>query len=264
MRPNVDKERLTRRFINAAKRGDVEAMTSLRELGVDVDDAGPRGATALARAAACGQLRSVRWLLEQGADIERRSRCGWTALFAAVDAGFEDVVAMLLNHGANVDTPEEYGETPLARAARRGHTSICKRLIDGHANLEATGLHLQTSLTIATINAHVDIVRLLLRKGANPNGHGGHGRGALFDCRNIQIAELLVRAGAEVNPVVYYGWTPIMMAAARGDVDVVRYLIECRADVNKKDDHGRSVLAFGRYSHTDEIVRLLVRAGAKE
>ena len=48
-----------------------------------------------------------------------------------------------------------------------------------------------------------------------------------------------------------------------GDVDVVRFLVECRVNVNARDQHGRSVLRFARYSRTPEITNMLVKAGAK-
>jgi ankyrin repeat protein len=54
------------------------------------------------------------------------------------------------------------------------------------------------------------------------------------------------------------------VAAFKGHVDVVKLLIDAKADVNTKNNSGYTVLfAAAHYGHSD-VVNMLKAAGAKE
>jgi len=67
-------------------------------------------------------------------------------------------------------------------------------------------------------------------------GSGGGGLTALiFAARegDLESAKLLVEAGADVNQVTEYGWTPLLTATNNRHYLLGKYLLEHRADVNK-------------------------------
>ena len=57
-----------------------------------------------------------------------------------------------------------------------------------------------------------------------------------------------------------YGQTGLMIASSHGHLNVVEYLIRREADVNIKDDSGKTALD---YAKTPEIREVLIKAGAK-
>ena len=73
------------------------------------------------------------------------------------------------------------------------------------------------------------------------------------------------RSGSRIGP----GATPMMLAAQKGSVEVVRTLLDAGADVNARDDMGRSALALvteegigaSRNEAFIEVARLLVARG---
>lgn len=126
-----------------------------------------------------------------------------------------------------------------------------------------------TPLLAACEAGNVDGVRVLLEAGSDPNFIAGDGetplkaaildRGATFDpC----IADLLFAAGADPN----LGLTPpLHLAVARGDRELVAYLIDRGADPNHRDVDGDPPLFWaGVYNRTPDLatMRLLVSRGA--
>ncbi|MEE8312989.1 MAG: ankyrin repeat domain-containing protein, partial [Myxococcota bacterium] len=60
------------------------------------------------------------------------------------------------------------------------------------------------------------------------------------------------------------GNTPLMLAASRSHLDVVRVLLASEADVNLRNDRRGTALIFAVESRSPEIVRALLAAGAKK
>jgi hypothetical protein len=70
----------------------------------------------------------------------------------------------------------------------------------------------------------------------------------------------LIAGGANVNAVDLAnndGWTALMWASNYNYVDVVRVLVNARADVNLKNNAGRTALKMARNRGHHDIIRLL-------
>lgn len=73
----------------------------------------------------------------------------------------------------------------------------------------------------------------------------------------------LVAKGANVNAKWRYDQTPLFKAAERGDVEIVKILLENKADPNVRDTFYRATpLYWGADKGHTEVVRALVNAGA--
>lgn len=69
----------------------------------------------------------------------------------------------------------------------------------------------------------------------------------------------LIKKGAEVNRL---GWTPLHYAASKAHLDTVRLLLANKAIVNAPSPDGTSPLMMAAYAGNEEIVRVLLAAGA--
>lgn len=80
------------------------------------------------------------------------------------------------------------------------------------------------------------------------------------------IAEYLIRLGANANCREENGRTPLHDAANNGHLAVIEVLLRNGADIEARDNGGMTPLMWGKISRSgrkDRVVELLLRHGAK-
>ena len=259
------------RLIDAIKRRDPKAVTSLLSQRADVNAAQPDGATALAWAAFLDETAVAESLLAAGAKVSTADEYGetpltlacangnaklvdaflraganpnsarWdgeTALMIAANSGNTEVVKALLARGAAVNAAESRkGQTALMWAAAEGHTDVASLLIDHGADVKAASKAGFTALVFAAVKNDDQSVRTLLAAGADPNHALPDGTKVLLvaaNYRSTKAAGSLVDGGADPNVADRTGNTPLHTAALAGALDLVNKLIAKKADVNAK------------------------------
>ena len=83
----------------------------------------------------------------------------------------------------------------------------------------------------------------------------------------MQIIEYLIDNGADVNGRDIQGQTPLHHASIIPQsitVEPVKYLIEKGADINAKDSYSQTPLFFAQGAKNNEVVEMLIEAGANE
>jgi ankyrin repeat protein len=60
------------------------------------------------------------------------------------------------------------------------------------------------------------------------------------------------------------GWTALMAAAYTNNVEIVNLMIENGADVNARDDMARTALAVAKMRGHQGVVNLLLQSNARE
>lgn len=262
-------------LMDAAERGiKVEIFQLLIAAKADVNAKVKWRGTALTRAVERGTDPSVvEWLLQAGANV------GETDLMEAINRrGKPETVKLLIAAKANVNAKEGSGTTALMKAADKGiHVEIFKLLITAKAAINTRDQYGRTALIHAARNgADPEVVRLLIAAKANLNvaekhlEQGGHqaqayGRTALMwaaDERNLEIARLLIEAGANVDLKSGNGSTVLHGTAYVGCTEIAALLIAAKAKINVKNDVGETPLMLAAEKGYDETVKLLIAANA--
>lgn len=231
----------------AARSGNAEAVQMLLTRKADPNAKERLGQTALMWAAAEGHTPVIRALLTAGADLNATVDSGFTPFFFAVREGHLDAVRALLAAGAEVNAMlRKPTEEPGPRPTSGGRT---------------------TALALAVQNAHFELAIALIDAGADPNdqragfpplhmlpgvrkpdssdnsdGAAPKGAGKLS---SLQFVREIVKRGANVNlqlpasaprvpatssRIASGGATPLLFAADRSDVPLMRLLLELGAD----------------------------------
>ena len=101
--------------IDAAKKGDIEAVKQHLAAGADVNYRNKNGDTLLNYAAFLGHKEIVELLIENGADMNAKGLADWTPLHLAAQNKQEQIVQLLIANGAEVNpyTSPGFGGTPL-------------------------------------------------------------------------------------------------------------------------------------------------------
>ncbi len=239
---------------------------------------------------------AVQLLLAAGADPNLQQEGRLSLLYEAASRANLDVVKLLVEAGAAVNVPG--WQTPLGNSVRDGDLPISGFLLeqgaDPNADIARSDSHRPTTaLTHATRNP--ELIRLLLDYGADPRacrptlllellsddanleavrllvdaGADLKTESALHQNVTPAMAKLLIQAGADVN-AVQGGLlqTPLMRLAEvtmlfkkkeRPErVEVMRILLDAKADINRQDALGRTVLMIAMQENNIEGVELLL------
>lgn len=244
-------------LIQAARRGDVEEVRRLLDTGVPASTATAVGFTALHAAVDHGHTSVVRLLLERGADPdavtvvydamrreEPEAKPITTALYRAVSARNEELVEILLASGAS--TRGAYGGFALFQAVADGSATLVERLCRRGADPDVRNWDGETPLAHAAARGDLAMAERLLECHADVNRrsediHSGQRRG---EKRRVP------------------GTSPLFNAVAKGDEEMVRFLLLRGAVADVPGKGSKTPLLLAREKGQGSIARLLEKHGA--
>ncbi|PKS11159.1 hypothetical protein jhhlp_002920 [Lomentospora prolificans] len=76
------------------------------------------------QASSDGDIDKVSKLLRVGVDVNTRDQWGWSALSMCAYGGHKAIARLLLDHGADLDNIDVDGDTPTSLATTRGHADL--------------------------------------------------------------------------------------------------------------------------------------------
>ncbi|CAF0970998.1 unnamed protein product, partial [Adineta ricciae] len=79
----------------------------------------------------------------------------------------------------------------------------------------------------------------------------------------LRKVKQFISEGDDINLQDNHGWTPLHEAANHGHVDIVRYLLDCKANINIKANNGITTLIDACNSGRLDIIEVLLSYGAK-
>ena len=181
-------------------------------------------------------------------------------LFEAINQGDLEQVSLLLDADSElIHARDEKGISPILAAAYHHQTEIIEEL--------ATRTVLLDIFEAAATGSMMQIIRLLARNPDlvnqySPDGFQPLGLACFFG--HIDVAEYLIKAGAEINSQSENEMkvTPLHSATAGNHANIVRLLIKNQADANLRQTGGFTALHSAAQNGNVPILRLLIFNGA--
>ncbi len=228
----------------ATQYGSIPMVERLLKAGADPRERGPNGETMLMFAARNGNPRLVEIFVAAGAEVNAAENLRkTTALMWAAEQQHPEAVRALLKAGADP-------------AARSGGAGLPRNYMANRVNLKSVQ-EAQERRKRAAAAGRTYEQQLQLERGQTPLrpnqvqqptpdddsevvvaglvGSGGGGLSALhFAARegDIESANALLDAGANVNQTTEYGWTPLLTAINNRNYALASVLIDRGADPN--------------------------------
>jgi ankyrin repeat protein len=259
-------------------------LAALLDAGADPRAAGPMDLTLLHGAAMTGNRRAVVLLARAGADLEARTSdtpasdsvppemLGATPLFQAVAGGWPAAASALIALGADTGVANAQGITLTELAAQQGY-EIPDRPSAVRDTVEELTMELESAITYPGVS--VEEIAVLLRVGAQPNRTATVVYPALTTliaspAEGLDVsraAELLIDGGADLAAPGQEGRSALHWAAAVGNLEVARLLIDRGAPLDAQvergfSEAGNTALMLAVRSRNLDVAELLLDAGA--
>ncbi|MDR0292514.1 MAG: ankyrin repeat domain-containing protein, partial [Elusimicrobium sp.] len=225
-------------LMGAASSGNNELVKFLLSRNADVRAKDGSGETALHYAAWKGNIEMTKTLVEAGADVNAfyRANGGLTPLNCAAESGNIETVKYLVSKGADIDYENtDTGSSPLRAAAYTGHFDIFKFIADRKKKI-----NWQETLAYAVTGGNVDIVKYVVEeKNADPKGYSNHFRSTI-----IQRAAEKKFNGRE-----------------DADVPMIKYFLSKGAKL--KDINNGEIFPWAMENCREDVINFFIESGVK-
>lgn len=235
------------------------AKRLLRQEGARVDPLDEDGVTPLHLKVAVGDLEMVDFLLENGANVNSCDSDGYTPVQTATKNFDIQMVRLLVDKGANLFHEAPGSQSPLWMTCRTGvppfslgyivmeeidlkrrHAKSLEMakvlLLDCGADpchVHACGL---TPLHyVCEVGQSTEILKVMMEVASDLHVLGRDGQTALHSAArggNLEMVRLLLDYGADPLSRTKNGCTPLMLAAERNHVAVVRHLMQLQSPLD--------------------------------
>jgi ankyrin repeat protein len=187
-------------------------------------------------------------------------------LLEAAKTGDVERVRDLLLRKADISTTDSRRQTPLELAVFANHGAVVKLLCEHGADINSI-------IYRAAISGKEAAMNLLIENGADIDYHGSQTHSSTALCHavnhgNERMACFLIEKGADVNISNCGSGVTALHGAVLRSEGITRALLKANADVNAKDELGRTPLSFAVGTilasriFNEATTKLLLEAGA--
>ena len=243
----------------ACVNGDAATISALLAAGADANEKLPLGRSPLMIAARTGNVDAIKVLVDKGADVNAKETLrGTTPLMWAADEGHAAAIQFLLQHGADIKArslPMERGSGPALGKANDPRKAVAAqgaalaagqpspgfgnaRLANATAGAQGRagrgGGRGGDATTTAADGTDDGATAVGFTRRAQGVKDGGQLTALSYAAKadDLESVKVLLAAGADVNEVTGYGWSPLLIATQNRYYKLGEYLMDHGADVN--------------------------------
>lgn len=273
----------------AIKEGQVAQVEQALAGGVSPDQLSRSGDTPLICAVRSKNMEALQLLIERGADLKKTDGEGLTPLMHAADIGCVEIAELFLANKANPDFVGPKGMTAMHVAVVKKQPEIVQALLSGGANPNVKGQSGNVPAFLAASADSADIIKILASTAsfrpdmANANGDTPAKTAATMGKAKALKALFDAGASKSVNPdILAYaassgstdtikvaldagyninarGGLALRIAAGRGDLDAVKFLLKCGASRTVTGTDGKTPDQYAA-SRNQPAAAALIRA----
>ncbi len=290
-------------IVFAIKHSNIDVVRYLISKGFDVNDVNTRGESTNALSESLfvdtREKDLFKLLIDSGADPDTDDTYyARPMIMTMVAKNNTGLLKLLIARGANLNKLSQDGSSALYLATKKNNINMMKILIDAGADIDIKNHKGNTALDMAVKEKQMQSIRLLLAYGADPNISGNITPLAkALRLENIEIVQLLLESGADVNRQNAFGWsvmhlaahqlekgertfyelllkhnpnmnvqnykkqTPFMIAVKYDTSRSIANLIKQGADINAEDENANTPLLYAAKHGNSDVVKLLINSG---
>ncbi|XP_071086094.1 putative ankyrin repeat protein RF_0381 [Haliotis cracherodii] len=220
--------------------------------------------TELHEACRTGDLHTVKGILSDSrVPINSRGIFGRTPIMVASENGHSELVNLLVEQiSCDLSLTDDDGDNILHRACYGGHLEIVEKVLSENCvDINSSGRRGRTPVMMAAWGGQMNTFSLLVHKGASLELlDEGRDNILYWACAggNWKIVRyILSKDIININCRGWSGMTPSMMAAWKGQTNVLEFLVNRGCDMLQRDDHNKNLLhwvCYGGHLDTDNYV----------
>lgn len=241
----------------ALEEGDFEKVKDCLQKGADIHAKNINSLTTLDLAVIGSNIEIIKFLY--GLNVK-----GENLLHIAAANGKINVVDFFITElNLDIDEVDHLRKTPLHVAALNGHLEVVKFLLNHDAYINCGDIMGLTPLFYAVRKNQINVVEFLLDKSDINYAMGGYT--LLHEAAEngyLELVKVLLENKANINAKNERNWTPLHAAAYNGYLEIVKVFVQNGADVNGKVINGCTALYYAVENGNENIVDLLVKHGA--
>jgi ankyrin repeat protein len=178
--------------------------------------------------------------------------------FKAIELDQAEVITGLLQRGFDPDSPNPQGQPALMLAMQKSSRKVVEVLMDWKTtNLSIHNPQMETPLMLAAITNQLVWAQKLIERGADVNQKGWTPLHYAATKGNIEIMRLLIENHAYLDAESPNGTTPLMMAAHYGTPMATKLLLEEGADPRIHNQLGINALEFAKQAKKTESAQYI-------
>ena len=249
-------------WFQAAEKGDLAVIQQGINDKIDVNCRDSEGRTAVYWAARKGHVQLVEYLISLHSDLSIANVSAYDVyLSISILTTLPPPIHLTPLPHILILLLQNFGDAPLHMAALKGHHAVAAALLSNGAVVDRVNSFGRSPLYIAAATGHDDVVALLLSNGADANQAYIHGQLPIDVSHTQNIKDMLLFAQMKKKhqesqqPVDESLW---YYAAMMGDLALVQQGIHEKIDVNGRNGYGCTAMWLAAWKGHLRLVEYLI------